>query len=79
MMAETVVYAREFLFVKELYEKGELGKIQHLREPPAGHGRLARLLARPAADALRDALREPVFGACRETRRISRMSRLGTD
>ena len=31
MMAETVVYAREFLFVKELYEKGELGKVQHLR------------------------------------------------
>ena len=30
MMAETVVYSREFLFIKELYEKGELGKIQHL-------------------------------------------------
>src|SRR5437899_7009947 len=30
MMAETVVYAREFLFVKELYDKGELGKIQFL-------------------------------------------------
>ena len=25
-MAETVVYSREYLFVKELYEKGELGK-----------------------------------------------------
>ncbi|HTE25687.1 Gfo/Idh/MocA family protein [Flavitalea sp.] len=31
MMMETVVYSREFLFVKELYEKGELGKIQFLR------------------------------------------------
>jgi len=30
-MAETVVYAREFLFVKELYEKGELGEIQYLQ------------------------------------------------
>lgn len=30
MMAETVVYSREFLFLKELYQKGELGKIQHL-------------------------------------------------
>ncbi|MCR9293033.1 MAG: Gfo/Idh/MocA family oxidoreductase [bacterium] len=30
MMAETVVYSREFLFIKDLYEKGELGKIQHL-------------------------------------------------
>ena len=31
MMAETVVYAREYLFVKEMYDKGELGKIQHLQ------------------------------------------------
>jgi predicted dehydrogenase len=31
MMMETVIYAREFLFVKELYEKDELGKIQFLK------------------------------------------------
>jgi predicted dehydrogenase len=31
MMMETVVYSREFLYVKELYAKGELGKIQFLR------------------------------------------------
>jgi predicted dehydrogenase len=31
MMMETVVYAREFLFMKELYQKGELGKIQFLK------------------------------------------------
>lgn len=31
MMMETVVYAREFLFAKELYEKGELGKVQFLK------------------------------------------------
>ncbi|TVQ02369.1 MAG: gfo/Idh/MocA family oxidoreductase [Balneolaceae bacterium] len=30
-MAETVVYSREYLFVKELYEKGELGEIQYLQ------------------------------------------------
>ena len=30
MMAETVVYSREFLYIKQLYEQGELGKIQHL-------------------------------------------------
>lgn len=30
MMAETVVYSREFLYIKELYDKGELGKIQYL-------------------------------------------------
>ncbi len=31
MMMETVVYSREFLFVKEMYEKGELGKVQFLK------------------------------------------------
>src|SRR5437763_2410681 len=31
MMMETVVYSREYLFVKELYEKGELGRLQLLR------------------------------------------------
>ena len=31
MMMETVVYSREFLFVKEMYEKGELGRLQFLR------------------------------------------------
>ncbi len=30
MMAETVVYSREFLFIKAMYEKGELGKIQYM-------------------------------------------------
>jgi predicted dehydrogenase len=31
MMMETVVYAREFLFMKELYDKGELGKVQFIK------------------------------------------------
>jgi predicted dehydrogenase len=31
MMMETVVYSREYHFVKELYDKGELGRIQFLR------------------------------------------------
>ena len=31
MMMETAVYTREFLFVKEMADKGELGKIQFLR------------------------------------------------
>jgi len=30
-MAETVVYAREYLHIEELYKKGELGKIQFLQ------------------------------------------------
>lgn len=31
MMMETVVYAREFLYMKELFENGELGKVQFLK------------------------------------------------
>ena len=31
MMAETVVYSREFLFIKELYDKGELGEVQYMQ------------------------------------------------
>jgi len=31
MMMETVVYSREYLFVKELYDSGALGRIQFLR------------------------------------------------
>jgi predicted dehydrogenase len=31
MMMETVVYSREFLFVKELFDNGELGRIQYLQ------------------------------------------------
>ncbi|WP_165243987.1 Gfo/Idh/MocA family protein [Paludisphaera soli] len=31
MMMETVVYSREYLFVQELYQKGELGRLQFLR------------------------------------------------
>ena len=31
MMAETVVYSREFLFIQELYRKGDLGEIQYMQ------------------------------------------------
>ncbi|TVQ23013.1 MAG: gfo/Idh/MocA family oxidoreductase [Spirochaetaceae bacterium] len=31
MMAETVVYSREYLYIKELYDKGELGDIQYMQ------------------------------------------------
>jgi predicted dehydrogenase len=31
MMMETVVYAREYLYVKELYDSGELGKLQFVQ------------------------------------------------
>jgi predicted dehydrogenase len=31
MMMETVVYSREFLYVKELYDRGDMGRIQFFR------------------------------------------------
>lgn len=31
MMAETVVYSREYLYIKELYDQGELGKVQYMQ------------------------------------------------
>jgi predicted dehydrogenase len=31
MMMETVVYSREFLYIQQLYEQGQLGKVQFLR------------------------------------------------
>ncbi len=31
MMAETVVYSREFLFIKQMFEQGELGKLQYMQ------------------------------------------------
>ncbi len=31
MMMETVVYSREYLYVKDLYDRGELGRLQFLR------------------------------------------------
>jgi predicted dehydrogenase len=31
MMAETVVYSREFLFIRDLYRRGEFGRIQYMQ------------------------------------------------
>ena len=60
MMMETVVYAREYLFMKELLRHGRARQnAVPPGEPSAGHGRLAELLARPAADVVCDALRRP--------------------
>ncbi len=63
MMMETVVYAREFLFVKELYEKGKLGKSTVFTgQSSAGHGWMAQLLAGIASHALCDPLCWPLHG-----------------
>ncbi len=59
MMAETVVYSREFLFIKEHVREGRIGKNPApCRLPSAGHGRLARILAKDDPDALRHARRQ---------------------
>jgi hypothetical protein len=51
--------------------QGQLGKLQFVQaSAPAGHGRLAQLLARPAADVVCDALRRPGRRAHRQTGRI---------
>ena len=80
MMMETVVYSREYLFVKELYDQGKLGRIQFLRgshqqDMDGWPGYWEGL----PADALRDALRQPVPGAPRQARRARRLPRLRPD
>ncbi len=80
MMMETVVYSREYLFVKELYDTGELGRLQFLR---GSHQQdmdgWPELLAGPAPHVVRHALRQPLPGdpgqACRERG----LPRLGPD
>jgi predicted dehydrogenase len=64
MMAETVLYSREYLFIRQLCKQGKLGDLQFLQ---GSHhqdmdGWLAGWLARFAANVLRDTLRLPVFG-----------------
>ena len=64
MMMETVVYAREFLYMKELLRQRRARQTAvPPGEPSAGHGRLAELLARPAADVVCDPLRRRRFAA----------------
>ena len=53
MMMETVVYAREYLFVKELYEKGELGRIQFLR------GKIFLIMPCPSCPSRTSSTRSP--------------------
>jgi hypothetical protein len=63
MMMETVVYSREFLYVRELRDQGKLGTHTipaRLASPE--HGRLARLLGRSPAHALRHPLCQPLPG-----------------
>ncbi|MDO1498929.1 Gfo/Idh/MocA family oxidoreductase [Winogradskyella maritima] len=63
MMMETVVYAREFLYMKELYDNGELGKVQFFKgESSTGYGWVAQLLARITAYALRNSLCRTCIG-----------------
>ena len=49
----------------------------HARRPPAGDGRMARILGRPASDALRDARRQPLSGAGEGRSRVRVLFRFG--
>ena len=78
MMMETVVFTREFIYVKKMYDSGETGPAAiHARLPPAGNGRLARLLGRFAADVLRHPLRRPAAGLPTSSRSTSNASARG--
>ena len=78
MMAETVVYSREFLFIKEMYEKGELGKIQYMQAShPQDMEGWPELLGEDDPDALRDARGEPGPGPGRRAGGVRDLLRLG--
>jgi len=52
MMMETVIYSREYLFVKELRDTGKLGKIQFLRAATNRICTDGQAIGRPSAHAL---------------------------
>ena len=80
MMMETVVYSPRVSVRQGAVRQGRAGPLAvPAGQPSAGHGRLARLLGRPAADALRHALRRPVPGADRRRGGICLLLRLGPD
>ena len=80
MMMETAVYTREFLYVKEMADKGELGKIQFLRgshQQNMSLPGLARLLVRLPSHALRHPRGEPADVPRRRRGGIGGVLRLG--
>jgi predicted dehydrogenase len=76
MMMETVVYSREYLFMKQMLDRGELKTAVRPSESPAGHGWLAQLLARPAADVVCDPLCRPGGGPDWQIRGIRELLRI---
>ncbi len=78
MMAETVVYSREFLFIKDMYDKGELGKIQHLAAShPQDMDGWPEYWQTNDPDALRDSRRQPVPGIDQRTCGVRELLWLG--
>ena len=64
MFMETSVYTREYLYVKELYESGAMGKLQDsvsLLCPLSGYGGLALLLGRLPAPGTSHPCHRPLF------------------
>ncbi len=69
MMAETVVYSREFLFIKQLYNGGEFRQDSvYAGVAPTGHGGLARVLGAYGPHALCDPCRIAGVGVGRRPR-----------
>ena len=80
MMAETVVYSREYLFIKELYDKGELGKIQYLAAShPQDMEGWPDYWKDMVADALCDPRREPSDGDGQRHGGLCQLLRIGHD
>ena len=78
MMAETVVYSREFLFIKELYDNGELGRIQHLAAShPQDMDGWPEYWERMIPMQLCHSRRQPLPGTGGGTGRIRELLRLG--
>ena len=80
MMAETVVYSREFLFLQETLPQGRLGKDSIPgRVASSRHGRLAGILGTDGAHALRHARGESLPRADRRPGGVRELPGVGHD
>ena len=87
MMMETVVYSREYLFVKELYEAASSARSSSCARHTSRTWPAGRVLGGPAADVLRDSCVSPCLAlasrqaesvACLGSGRISSACTTGT-
>jgi hypothetical protein len=72
-MMETTVFTREYLFVKDLVAKGELGRIQFIRA--AHHQEMAAETGGATGQACLNALRGPLCRSSADSWQANRMGR----